>query len=71
MLFRSSVVILPLTAQGGADIRELLGDYHRALVSSEQPDAARRIAELLVDPSSHFRMVVPAAQTVDQTVATE
>ena len=67
----SSVVILPLTAQGGADIRDLLGDYHRALVSSEQPDAARRIAELLVDPSSHFRMVVPAAQTVDQTVATE
>lgn len=67
----SSVVILPLTAQGVGDIRELLGDYHQVLITSEQTDAARRIAELLVDPANHFRMVIPAAQTVDQTVATE
>ncbi len=67
----SSVVVLPLNAQGGSDVRELLGAYHSALVKSEQPAAARRIAELLVDPAQHFRMVVPAAQAMDQNVATE
>lgn len=67
----SSVVVLPLNPQGMADIRELLGDYHDALIKSEQHSAARRVAELLVDPAQHFRMIIPAAQTVDQTVATE
>ncbi len=67
----ASVKVLPLSAQGVADIRELLGDYHEVLTKSEQPVAARKIAELLVDPAAHFRMVLPAAQTVDQSVATE
>ncbi|ADV67604.1 glutamate synthase-related protein [Deinococcus maricopensis] len=67
----SNVVILPLNATGVADLRELLGDYHQTLVKSEQHGAARRIAELLVDPAAHFRMVLPAAQSVDQSVATE
>ncbi|MBB6098403.1 glutamate synthase (NADPH/NADH) large chain [Deinobacterium chartae] len=67
----ASVVVLPLSAQGVADVRELLGDYHAALLKSEQPAAARRIAELLVDPAQHFRMVVPAAQQVDPTLSTE
>ena len=67
----ASVKVLPLSAQGVADVRELLGDYHEVLTKSEQPVPARRIAELLVDPAAHFRMVLPAAQTVDQSVATE
>lgn len=67
----ANVVVLPLTAQGVADVRELLGDYHQALTKSEQPSAARRIAELLVDPAHHFRMVVPVAQAMDQNIATE
>ncbi len=67
----ASVKVLPLSAQGVADLRELLGDYHEVLLKSEQPVPARRIAELLVDPAAHFRMVLPAAQTVDQSVATE
>ncbi len=67
----ASVKILPLGAQGVADIRELLGDYHEELLRSEQSTPARRIAALLVDPAAHFRMVLPAAQAVDQTVATE
>ena len=67
----ASVKVLPLSAQGVADVRELLGDYHEVLTKSEQPIPARRIAELLVDPAAHFRMVLPAAQTVDQSVATE
>jgi len=67
----ASVKILPLGAQGVSDLRELLGDYHDVLLRSEQPVPARRIAELLVDPAAHFRMILPAAQTVDQSVATE
>lgn len=67
----SSVVILPLTANGVADVQDLLGDYHKALTKSEQTEPARRIAELLEDPAAHFRMIIPAAQSVDQTVATE
>ncbi len=67
----ANVVVLPLSAQGVTDVRELLGDYHQALVKSEQPSAARRIAELLVDPASHFRMVLPVAQQVDPGVSTE
>jgi glutamate synthase (NADPH) large chain len=54
-----------------ADLRELLGEYHKSLVSSEQSEAARRVAELLVDPAQHFRMVVPANQQVDASVSTE
>ncbi|PYE53020.1 glutamate synthase-related protein [Deinococcus yavapaiensis] len=67
----ANVVVLPLSASGVADVRELLGDYHQALVASEQPGAARKVAELLVDPATHFRMVIPAAQAMDQSVATE
>lgn len=67
----SSVVILPLNAQGTSDIRELLGAYHQALLKSEQAAPARRVAELLVNPAAHFRMVLPSAQAMDQTVATE
>ncbi len=67
----SSVHIRPLNDQGVDDLRELLSDYHTALLRSEQPQAARNIAALLVDPSAHFRMVMPAAQMVDQSVATE
>jgi glutamate synthase (NADPH) large chain len=65
------VKIHKLGQKGVADIRELLGEYHNALVASEQADTARRIAELLVDPSNHFRMVVPANQQVDASVSTE
>jgi glutamate synthase (NADPH) large chain len=60
-----------LGAKGVQDVRELLGEYHAALVASEQPEAARRVAELLVDPAKHFRMVVPANQQVDASVSTE
>ncbi|MFC4455794.1 glutamate synthase-related protein [Deinococcus sonorensis] len=67
----ANVQILPLSTQGVADVRELLGDYHDQLLKSEQATPARRIAELLVNPAAHFRMVLPAAQAVDQTVATE
>ncbi|GAA5512256.1 glutamate synthase [NADPH] large chain [Deinococcus carri] len=67
----SNVQILPLSAQGAADVRELLGQYHELLLASEQPVPARRVAELLVNPAAHFRMVLPASQAVDQTVATE
>ncbi|WP_231881571.1 glutamate synthase-related protein [Deinococcus puniceus] len=67
----ASVQILPLSAQGATDIRDLLGEYHELLLKSEQPVPARRIAELLVNPAGHFRMVLPASQTVDQSVATE
>ena len=65
------VKIHKLGQKGVADVRELLGEYHKALIASEQSDAARRIAELLVDPSNHFRMVVPANQQVDASVSTE
>ena len=67
----AGVLVMPLNAGGVADVRELLGDYHRTLVESEQPSAARRVAELLVDPAAHFRMVVPVAQQVDPGVSTE
>jgi glutamate synthase (NADPH) large chain len=60
-----------LGERGINDLRDLLGQYHEALVASEQSDAARRIAEMLVDPSSHFRMVVPANEQVDASVSTE
>ena len=67
----ANVKIHKLGERGIADIREMLGEYHKALVSSEQTDAARRVAELLVDPAAHFRMVVPANQQVDASVSTE
>lgn len=67
----ANVKIYKLGETAISDIRELLGEYHKALVTSEQTEAARRVAELLVDPSSHFRMVVPANQQVDASVSTE
>ena len=67
----ANVKIYKLGDTGVSDIRELLGEYHKALVTSEQTEAARRVAELLVDPASHFRMVVPANQQVDASVSTE
>ncbi len=67
----ANVKIHKLGERGVTDIREMLGEYHKALVSSEQTDAARRVAELLVDPAAHFRMVVPANQQVDASVSTE
>ncbi len=67
----ANVKIYKLNDQAISDIRELLGDYHKSLVSSEQTEAARRVAELLVDPAQHFRMVVPANQQVDASVSTE
>ncbi len=67
----AAVRIHPLHAQGVADVRELLTDYHQALIRSEQLEAARRVAELLVNPSEHFRMVLPAAQQVDPRLSTE
>jgi glutamate synthase (NADPH) large chain len=65
------VKLYKLNDHGIADVRELLGAYHESLVASEQSEAARRVAELLVDPASHFRMVVPANQQVDASVSTE
>jgi glutamate synthase (NADPH/NADH) large chain len=67
----ANVKIYKLNDHGVQDLRELLGQYHETLVSSEQPEAARRVAELLVDPAAHFRMVVPANQQVDASVSTE
>jgi glutamate synthase (NADPH/NADH) large chain len=67
----ANVKVYKLNDAAVSDIRELLGEYHKALTSSEQTEAARRVAELLVDPSSHFRMVVPANQQVDASVSTE
>jgi glutamate synthase (NADPH) large chain len=67
----ANVKVHKLGERGVADIREMLGEYHKALVASEQTDAARRVAELLVDPAAHFRMVVPANQQVDASVSTE
>jgi glutamate synthase (NADPH) large chain len=67
----ANVKIYKLNDRAISDIRELLGDYHKSLVSSEQTEAARRVAELLVDPAQHFRMVVPANQQVDASVSTE
>ena len=67
----ANVKIYKLGETAISDIRELLGEYHKALVTSEQTEAARRVAELLVDPPSHFRMVVPANQQVDASVSTE
>ncbi len=65
------VKIYKLNDHGITDVRELLGAYHESLVNSEQAEAARRVAELLVDPAAHFRMIVPANQQVDASVSTE
>jgi glutamate synthase (NADPH) large chain len=65
------VKIYKLNDHGIGDVRELLGAYHESLVNSEQSEAARRVAELLVDPAAHFRMIVPANQQVDASVSTE
>ncbi len=67
----ANVKIYNLNQAGTTDVRELLGEYHTLLTTSEQVDAARRVAELLVDPAQHFRMIVPANQQVDASVSTE
>ncbi|HWG85438.1 MAG TPA: glutamate synthase, partial [Deinococcales bacterium] len=67
----ANVKVLRLGERGVADVRDLLGDYHATLVANEQPEAARRVAELLVDPAAHFRAVIPANQQVDPDIATE
>ena len=67
----AGVRIHPLGERGVLDVRELLGKYHAALTASEQVDAARRIAELLVAPAANFRMVLPAGQSPADAESTE
>jgi glutamate synthase (NADPH/NADH) large chain len=52
-------------------LRELLGAYAETLATSGQDDAARDARRLLDDPASHFRVVRPGADIVEQTISTE
>jgi glutamate synthase (NADPH/NADH) large chain len=55
----------------GATLRELLGLYTAALRESGQADAAGAVEALLEDPTTHFRVVRPGAEVVEQTISTE
>lgn len=67
----AKVVIQKLDERGVADVRELMGVYLAALTQAERHDKVERLERLLLDPGSHFRMVVPANQQVAQEVSTE
>jgi len=52
-------------------LAELLGAYVETLTESGQEEAAREARRLLDDPVSHFRVVRPGADIVEQTISTE
>jgi glutamate synthase (NADPH/NADH) large chain len=52
-------------------LHRLVEDYASALDASGQNAAAASARSLLDDPASHFRMVRPGAEVVEQTISTE
>ncbi len=67
----AKVRLLPLDAEGEADVRELLGRYERVLREAERADRADQVALLAADPARHFLMLLPERAQEDQEVSTE
>jgi glutamate synthase (NADPH/NADH) large chain len=61
----------PSSEEDVAALSDLLGGYAGLLDESGQHGAARSARELLADPATHFRIVRPGADIVDQAVSTE
>jgi glutamate synthase (NADPH/NADH) large chain len=67
----AKVAVKPLDARGVEDVRELLSAYIAVLREAKREEKANRLAKLLEDPATHFRMVEPVSQQVEQGVSTE
>jgi glutamate synthase (NADPH) large chain len=53
------------------NVQELLGEYQRALVESDQHEAAARVQPLIDDPTQHFISLQPVTQQADPNISTE
>ncbi|WP_026975234.1 glutamate synthase-related protein [Alicyclobacillus contaminans] len=67
----AKVVILPLDAEGEADVVGLLSAYQKELRKSGQREAAKQLAPLLERPAEYFVMIRPGKELTDQSIATE
>jgi glutamate synthase (NADPH/NADH) large chain len=52
-------------------LRDLVGSYATLLSEGGQVETAARTRALLDDPATHFRVVRPGTDLVDQTISTE
>jgi glutamate synthase (NADPH/NADH) large chain len=61
----------PTSDEDVVALRDLVGSYATLLHESGQVEAAAATRALLDDPATHFRVVRPGADIVDQTISTE
>ncbi|MDG5786267.1 glutamate synthase-related protein [Evansella sp. AB-P1] len=67
----AKVSVEPLSENGLADVTELLSLYYDELQNQGQDEEVAYIENLLKDPASHFKQVVPVKQQADPAVSTE
>jgi glutamate synthase (NADPH) large chain len=67
----AKIALEEIDAEGMLDVQELLGRYADELRATDQEGEAERIAELALDPGSHFVMCVPEQEQTDPSVSTE
>jgi glutamate synthase (NADPH/NADH) large chain len=61
----------PSSDEDIAALRDMVGSYATLLHDSGQTETAAATRSLLDDPATHFRVVRPGADIVDQTISTE
>jgi glutamate synthase (NADPH/NADH) large chain len=61
----------PSSDEDLAALRDMVGSYATLLHESGQVDTAAATRSLLDDPATHFRVVRPGADIVDQNISTE
>ncbi len=67
----AKVSITSLSEKGIADVKELLGNYSKALASQDQHDEVSILSFLIAKPEDHFFQVVPVKEQADPGVSTE
>jgi glutamate synthase (NADPH/NADH) large chain len=67
----AKVHLRELDAEGMLDVQDLLGDYAAELRATGQEGEAKRIVDLVAEPSKHFLMIVPERVQADPNISTE
>jgi glutamate synthase (NADPH/NADH) large chain len=67
----AKVHLRELDAEGMLDVQDLLGHYAAELRATGQEGEAKRIVDLVAEPSKHFLMIVPERVQADPNISTE
>jgi glutamate synthase (NADPH) large chain len=67
----AKVHLRELDAEGVLDVQDLLGHYVAELRATGQEGEAKRIVDLVAEPSEHFLMIVPERVQADPNISTE